>query len=777
MDQAQLREIEARCTQEALPLCRAHCPLRLDVRGFMERMAEGAVTEARKVLERHLPLPEILCRICDHPCEDACLRRDLGGALSVQMLEAYCVDTVPQQGKILPRTAKPAHIAVLGAGLAGLTVAFELSRKAWPVTVFYAGGSEGEALLKRYPLLQKEAWDKEFQGLVKARCVFVGRGLRELGPELLEEARADFSAVFVDADAAAGIFAGLPALPHAATGLVGGTVCAGGLLSQSPTGAVYASASAQAGQGRRAAVTLERMVTGVSLTAEREGECGCESRLHTDVTGITPVQAVLAQGAVFTQQEAKSEAGRCIRCQCLACVRQCVYLQKHGSYPRSYARQMYNNASIVKGEHQANRLITGCMLCGQCTELCPERFSMAELCLDSRRDMVRRNYMPPSAHEFALEDMHSANGPDCALALPHAGGGGQKYVFFPGCQLAASRGEQVLAVYAHLREIFAAEDAGGGVGLFLSCCGVPAHWAGRERLFEESLAALRGQWEALGSPVLITACASCTKILREMAGDIPVLSLWQVLDEHGCGEEGEVLAGTYSVHDPCAARHDVAWQGAVRSLAGKSGVTLHEPAHSGLHTPCCGYGGLTWCAHPDLADAATRHVAEELEHTGLASCIMCRDRLVSQGKPCLHVLDILPPTRRLAPAKDTPPPGLSARRAARARLRAKALALYAGQQEATPAACPVLVAPDLLTALECRHILLQDVQAAVLAVEHSGRHFVEEDSGHRVGSWRPRNVTYWVRYSVQGGQYEVHDAWCHRMRVPGSGGEVVEVIS
>ena len=105
---------------------------------------------------------------------------------------------------------------------------------------------------------------------------------------------------------------------------------------------------------------------------------------------------------VYSEAEARQEAGRCLQCQCLVCVKACVYLQKYKGYPRVYARQMYNNAAIVKGLHLANNLINGCALCGQCEELCPENFSMAELCLSARQDMVERGVMPPSAHEFAL---------------------------------------------------------------------------------------------------------------------------------------------------------------------------------------------------------------------------------------------------------------------------------------------------------------------------------------------------------------------------------------
>ena len=81
MDQSELHAVEAHCTQEAMPRCRAACPLQMDVRAFMEHLAAGRARDARKLLERHLPLPAILIAVCDHPCENACLRRDLGGAL------------------------------------------------------------------------------------------------------------------------------------------------------------------------------------------------------------------------------------------------------------------------------------------------------------------------------------------------------------------------------------------------------------------------------------------------------------------------------------------------------------------------------------------------------------------------------------------------------------------------------------------------------------------------------------------------------------------------
>ena len=78
--QSALHEVESRCTQERPPRCQSLCPLGLDARAFLGHAAEGRWSDARKQLERYLPLPGLLARVCDHPCEQGCLRGDLGGA-------------------------------------------------------------------------------------------------------------------------------------------------------------------------------------------------------------------------------------------------------------------------------------------------------------------------------------------------------------------------------------------------------------------------------------------------------------------------------------------------------------------------------------------------------------------------------------------------------------------------------------------------------------------------------------------------------------------------
>ncbi len=165
MDQASLHAAEAHCTQEHMPKCQSHCPFHMDARAFMDFVSQGKWQDARKLLERHLPLPQILTHICDHPCESHCLRRDLGGSLAIQKLESLCMQQTQKQGKGFLRPAKAHKIAVLGNGLAGLSVAYELAKKSWPVTIFYTAPKEHAAeentpvaafILQHFPSLREE---------------------------------------------------------------------------------------------------------------------------------------------------------------------------------------------------------------------------------------------------------------------------------------------------------------------------------------------------------------------------------------------------------------------------------------------------------------------------------------------------------------------------------------------------------------------------------------------------------------------------------------------
>lgn len=146
MEQNELRVWESLCTQEEMPLCRAACPLQMDVRAFMEAVPGGAPA-ARRLVERYLPLPGFFALICDHPCEEACLRRKLGGSLAIGRLEAWCARRAERQTRPLPLPRKSKSFSIIGDGLAAFVAAWDLTRKGYPVTIFHAGEKPGELML------------------------------------------------------------------------------------------------------------------------------------------------------------------------------------------------------------------------------------------------------------------------------------------------------------------------------------------------------------------------------------------------------------------------------------------------------------------------------------------------------------------------------------------------------------------------------------------------------------------------------------------------------
>ena len=185
--------------------------------------------------------------------------------------------------------------------------------------------------------------------------------------------------------------------------------------------------------GHRAATSIDRYFQRVSMSASRIREGAYETRLFTSIKDILPKDVIKAknQGVGYSFEEAKQEASRCLKCDCMECVKVCEYLKEYGSYPKRYVREIYNNLSIVKGERRKNQFINSCSLCGLCAEVCPTDLDMGTVCLESRREMVTTNRMPPSAHDFALRDMQFSNSNKFSLVRNQPGTTNNKYLFSP----------------------------------------------------------------------------------------------------------------------------------------------------------------------------------------------------------------------------------------------------------------------------------------------------------------------------------------------------------
>ena len=761
MEQSELRQWESRCIQDEPAPCVAACPLHVDARALAGHVAEGNWTKARAVLNKTMPLSGILGRICDAPCEAACNRAKLGGAIRIGELERAVVFREEKPKRVLPLPKKPIQVAVIGSGLSSLTVAWDLARKGYDLTVFETGGQIGGGLVEQHPkCLSSETVEGEVNRIGQLGVRF------ETGAALdAAKIRETFAAVYVGLDGiSVPIFDLAPAglLPE---GRFPGDTGTEGIFAAGG----HASPVWQVASGRWCATSMDRWLQKVSMEAGRENEGPYETRLITNLEGIGSLPAVEMDDprAGYSQDEARAEAGRCLQCQCLECVKACVFLESFGGYPKTYAREIYNNLSIVMGERKSNKLINSCSLCGLCEAVCPNDFAMQDLCLAARQSMVGRDKMPPSAHDFALQDMAFSQS-DAFFMARHAPGTSQsEYLFFPGCQLCASAPGQVKQVYDYLREKMT-----GGVALMLGCCGAPAYWGGRQAQFSEELSRWEAAWKSLGSPQPVVACSTCLKVFKDHLPQVEPVSLWEVFKKIGIPQTGLYRPdAVLAIHDPCTSRNAAAVQEAVRRLAESLDIVVEELDLGRERTECCGFGGLLENANPALAKTVIETRGRRSSSDYLAYCAMCRDALAGVGKRTVHLLDLIFPDPEISDPAARPRPGWSRRRENRQQLKRYLLSQLwneAVDDDGAPdTALPLTIAPDVAAILESRRILEENLHQVIRHAENGGTRFRHGETGHFLGMQRLGHATFWVVYTPTEDGYVVHNAYAHRMEVVG----------
>ena len=150
---------------------------------------------------------------------------------------------------------------------------------------------------------------------------------------------------------------------------------------------ILAEINANLQKGRAKAVcTLvnDALAQNLDPSKTRGEEGSVETRLYTNTEGVEPSDRI----SIVDKETAVAEAKRCIQCHCDECIKGCAYLQHYKKFPRILTREIYNNVSIIMGDHMMNKPINACSLCGQCSVLCPNGYDMAEICKLARENMV-----------------------------------------------------------------------------------------------------------------------------------------------------------------------------------------------------------------------------------------------------------------------------------------------------------------------------------------------------------------------------------------------------
>ncbi len=194
--------------QEMTPPCLGGCPLGNWINRFISGVTNKEIDQAWWALRLENPFPGVCGRVCYHPCQESCNRKDMDGALSIQAIERYLADHFfdRRSEPIRLREGQDKKIAVVGSGPAGLSCAYFLALMGYGVTVFEAqtepGGMMGQ-VIPRYRL-PKEVLSRDIENIRAAGVEIrtnspVGKDLTLSGLQ-----QAGYAAVFVSAGAPLG---------------------------------------------------------------------------------------------------------------------------------------------------------------------------------------------------------------------------------------------------------------------------------------------------------------------------------------------------------------------------------------------------------------------------------------------------------------------------------------------------------------------------------------------------------------------------------------------
>ena len=169
--------------------CKAACPAHIPVQGYLKLAAQGRYTEALELIKTENPFPAVCGRICNKRCEAECTRGDVDEAVAIDEVKRFIADhDMHEETRYVPKMVnqigKPyaEKIAVIGAGPAGMSCAYYLAQKGYPVTVFDRNPVPGGMLTLGIPSfrLEKDVLNAEIDILkemgVEFRCgVEVGK--------------------------------------------------------------------------------------------------------------------------------------------------------------------------------------------------------------------------------------------------------------------------------------------------------------------------------------------------------------------------------------------------------------------------------------------------------------------------------------------------------------------------------------------------------------------------------------------------------------------------
>ena len=713
-----IRDFE-RCLHGKGAPCSSSCPFDLNVREFVSKLQRGSFGPAYNLYRNATAFPELVARLCSAPCGKQCAQN-----LQLQKLERAAIDFsrsreparlfVPEQGR---------RIAVVGCSLGGLACALRLAQKHYDVTIFEADALPCGSVRQMLP------WEEIEQELrlqfQYVSCKYVPETCITDPAALAQE----YDAVYLSSG----------------TGL---TAEGYNIFSDADCSDTIEGLAAGLRSYQR---ILWYLQTGVHKPEDAEIVPGGVFQPAADAQPVIP-----ENGNSYSKSEARQEAVRCTKCNCLLCVENCVLLQQYGQSPLDLARDVGVSSNLFHETqgHAAMREIGSCTDCGLCAEVCPVGIDIGAIILKARETLLDKGELPEAHHEYWLRDMAFANGQDAALChLPD--GGKCEYLFFPGCQSGGSDPRYVSMTYERLR------SRNARTGLLLRCCGAPALWAGDQKLFQQERKQIQDIWLRAGKPIFILSCPSCMRTLSAYLPEIPMQMLYELPDLEVDGIDSYTVA---AVFDPCSSRGSASLQDAVRNLAKTCNITLNELQSRKETAQCCSWGGHGYCVNQLFVKQQVKQQIDLSDDPYICYCTNCRDVFASRGKDCHHILDYILGINE-APRSA---PTVTQRRENRRKLKKELAQRYGLPIEPTEVdpGMNIHMTAKVAQKISADLILEEDLIQVIAQSEQRGRLLMNPENNHLVGHWKIGYLTYWVEFSRRDdGEYEIHNAYTHRMTI------------
>lgn len=370
---------------DCLGPCHTICPAQMNIPLMIRQIAAGELSDAIATVKKDIALPAVLGRICPKPCERGCRRAAVDDAVSICLLKRYVADVDLASDKPYSpacKTKRDKHVAIVGAGPAGLAAGYYLQQGGYGCTIFDDHDKPGGMLQYAVPQneLPRDVLDKEITQIEKLGVTF--RCGTKIGDEIsLEDLRKEFDAVFIavgtlepEGVESMGVKAGRNgiAVDNATyqTSLPG--VFAGGDAVHKRKLTVRAVAD-----GKEAAESIDQYLSGQAVTGPakpfntRIGKINDDEKAVFAACGNAESRVSLVrENGGFADEQARLEAGRCLHCDCRK-ADNCRLREHSDGYGARPGRYKGDRRSFVQQlQHPEVIYESGkCIDCGLCIQI------------------------------------------------------------------------------------------------------------------------------------------------------------------------------------------------------------------------------------------------------------------------------------------------------------------------------------------------------------------------------------------------------------------------